>query len=115
MLAKELDRQIKAGIFERSLIGNNKQSSVLKQSYPAARQYFKDSYIVDFLNLPEVHSEKSLHNGLIKHECTLKPFDIPVTIRLTALFQIVVLVILLRRPELFSFSNFRYYFIALGL
>ncbi|MFA6895438.1 MAG: PDDEXK nuclease domain-containing protein, partial [Bacteroidales bacterium] len=65
LLTKELERQIKSGIFERSLIGNNKQSSVLKQNYPTARQYFKDSYIVDFLNLPEVHSEKSLHNGLI--------------------------------------------------
>ena len=64
LLTRELDRQIKAGVYERSLIGNNKQTSVLKQSYPTARQYFKDSYIVDFLNLPEVHSEKSLHKGL---------------------------------------------------
>lgn len=63
---RELRRQIESSVYERSLLGEKQQSNKLKERYPSARQLFKDSYMVDFLNLPEVHSEKSLQQGLIE-------------------------------------------------
>ncbi|MCL2028465.1 MAG: PDDEXK nuclease domain-containing protein, partial [Bacteroidales bacterium] len=63
---RTLGRQIDAGIYERTLTGNNKQSETLKAIYPTAKNYFKDSYMVDFLNLPEHHNEKTLQKGLVE-------------------------------------------------
>lgn len=63
---RELRRQIEASVYERSLLGERQQSNKLKETYPLAKQLFKDSYMVDFLNLPEIHSEKSLQQGLIE-------------------------------------------------
>lgn len=66
LYVKELRRQIEASVYERSLLSEKGQSDKLKETYPSAKQLFKDSYMVDFLNLPEVHSEKSLQQGLIE-------------------------------------------------
>ena len=63
---QELRRQIEACIYERSLLGNTKQSPILKEVYPNAEHVFKDSYMVDFLNLSDNHNEKKLQKGLIK-------------------------------------------------
>lgn len=63
---QELRRQIDTCIYERSLLGNTKQSLVLKEAYPNAGRIFKDSYMVDFLNLPDNHDEKSLQRGLVR-------------------------------------------------
>lgn len=63
---RELRRQIESSVYERSLLGEKQQSTKLKETYPLAKQLFKDSYMIDFLNLPEVHSEKSLQQGLIE-------------------------------------------------
>jgi len=57
---KELDRQISAGLFERVMIGNKQLSPVLKEKYPNILNSFKDSYVFEFLNLPEPHSETDL-------------------------------------------------------
>lgn len=66
LYVKELRRQIDSGVYERSLLGETKQFPKLKESYPLANQLFKDSYMVDFINLPDVHSEKSLQQGLVE-------------------------------------------------
>lgn len=63
---RELRRQIEVGVYERSFLGEKQQSNKLKEIYPSAKQLFKDRYMVDFLNLPEVHSERSLQQGLIE-------------------------------------------------
>ncbi|MDL2224054.1 PDDEXK nuclease domain-containing protein [Bacteroidales bacterium OttesenSCG-928-M06] len=63
---RELRRQIESSVYERSLLGEKKQSLKLKETYPTAKQLFKDRYMVDFLNLPENHSEKTLQQGLIQ-------------------------------------------------
>ncbi|WP_195663336.1 PDDEXK nuclease domain-containing protein [Bacteroides congonensis] len=63
---QELRRQIDACVYERSLLGNNNQSLALKNTYPDAGRLFKDTYMVDFLGLPENYSEKSLQAGLVK-------------------------------------------------
>ena len=63
---RELSRQIESSVYERSLLGEKKQSLKLKETYPTAKQLFKDRYMVDFLNLPENHSEKTLQQGIIQ-------------------------------------------------
>jgi hypothetical protein len=37
----------------------------VSQLYPSAESVFKDSYLLDFLSLPDNHSEKDLQKGLI--------------------------------------------------
>lgn len=66
LYVKDLRRQIESSVYERSLLGEKQQSIRLKETYPSAKQLFKDSYMVDFLNLSEIHSEKSLQQGLIE-------------------------------------------------
>ena len=39
----------------------------MRELHPEADEVFKDSYIVDFLRLPDAHSEADLHNGLVGH------------------------------------------------
>lgn len=63
---RELERQISSSLFERTMIGNSKLSTVLRQNNPDITNTFKDSYVFDFLNLPDSHSENDLQKGLIK-------------------------------------------------
>ena len=62
---RELDRQISASLFERTMIGNAKVSTALRELNKDLTHTFKDSYVFDFLNLPEAHSEGDLQKGLI--------------------------------------------------
>jgi len=62
---RELDRQISASVFERTLIGNQKLSPLLRELHPAIDGAFRDSYVFEFLNLPEPHSEGDLQRALI--------------------------------------------------
>ncbi len=48
------------------MIGNSKLSTVLRETNPDISNTFKDSYILDFLNLPDPHSESELQLGLIR-------------------------------------------------
>lgn len=63
---RELDRQISSSLFERTMIGNSKLSTVLRESNADIANTFKDSYIFDFLNLPETFNESDLQKGLIQ-------------------------------------------------
>lgn len=63
---RELDRQISAGLFERTMIGNSKLSAVVRELDSDITKTFKDNYIFEFLNLPESHNENDLQKGLIK-------------------------------------------------
>ena len=64
--SRELDRQISASLFERMMIGKSKLSPLVGESQPDKNYIFKDSYIFEFLNLPDSHSESDLQKGLIK-------------------------------------------------
>ncbi len=64
---RELERQLDSGYFERSMISEKKLSPLVRQYRPELTNLFKDTYIVDFLNLPEGHSEKDLKFALIKN------------------------------------------------
>ena len=63
--SRELERQISSAVFERTIIGNKKLSAVPRVLNEAVSNLFKDSYIFDFLNLPEPHNESDLQKGLI--------------------------------------------------
>lgn len=63
---RELERQISSSLFERIMIGNSKLAPVVREIHPEVNNTFKDSYIFDFLNLPESYSENELQQGLIK-------------------------------------------------
>jgi predicted nuclease of restriction endonuclease-like (RecB) superfamily len=63
---RELERQISASLFERTMIGNSKLSTALRGSNHDLANTFKDSYVFDFLNLPEPHSESDLQRGLVR-------------------------------------------------
>jgi len=63
---RELERQISASLFERTMIGNSKLSTALRESNHVLANTFKDSYVFDFLNLPEPHSESDLQRGLVR-------------------------------------------------
>lgn len=47
------------------MIGNQKLSAVLRESSHNLTNTFKDSYVFEFLNLPEPHSENDLQSGLV--------------------------------------------------
>jgi predicted nuclease of restriction endonuclease-like (RecB) superfamily len=63
---RELERQINSCTFERVAIGNAKFAPTLKKSHPQFDLSFKDSYVLEFLNLPEIHNESDLQKGLIR-------------------------------------------------
>ena len=63
---RELDRQISASLFERTMIGNSKLSLTVRESNKDISNTFKDSYVFEFLNLPDPHSESDLQQGLVR-------------------------------------------------
>ncbi len=64
--ARELERQIDAAYFERTLMGAT-LSPLARTVHPEANQVFKDNYVLEFLGLPETHSERDLQNALLQH------------------------------------------------
>lgn len=62
---RELERQFNTALFARMVLNPVKVSPAVTQLHPDALSVFKDSYIVDFLDLPEQHSEADLHKGLL--------------------------------------------------
>jgi predicted nuclease of restriction endonuclease-like (RecB) superfamily len=62
---RELERQLQTAAFERTVLGPPKVSPAVRQNHPDAATIFKDSYVVEFLDLPRDHSEGDLHRGLV--------------------------------------------------
>ncbi len=63
--SRELERQLKTALFERAVLNPPKVSAVLRQFHPEAETIFKDTYLLDFLSLPERHSEADLQRALV--------------------------------------------------
>lgn len=63
--SRQLERQFKAALFERTVLAPPKMSPVLAQNHPDAVSIFRDSYLVEFLELREGHAEADLHRGLL--------------------------------------------------
>lgn len=64
---RELERQMNAALFERAVLDPPKTAAALKGMHPEIEQVFRDQYLVDFLDLPENHSERDLHRALVTH------------------------------------------------
>lgn len=67
LTVRALERQINASQFERTVLGNQKLSAVLRELHPTIDNTFKDSYTLEFLGLPTTHSENDLQKALTKH------------------------------------------------
>ncbi|MFZ2889327.1 PDDEXK nuclease domain-containing protein [Sulfuricurvum sp.] len=62
---RELERQIDTSLYERTILGNQKLSAVLRELHPMIDNTFKDSYVLEFLGLPTQHNESHLQKALI--------------------------------------------------
>ena len=62
---RELERQFRLAAFERAVMHTPKVSPVVRQIHGDAASVLKDAYFVEFLDLPTVHSEADLHQGLL--------------------------------------------------
>ncbi len=62
---RELERQFKTALFERTVLHPPKVSPLVRQSHPDALSVFKDAYVVEFLGLPDTHDESDLHRALL--------------------------------------------------
>ncbi|MFC3811115.1 PDDEXK nuclease domain-containing protein [Lacihabitans lacunae] len=63
---RELERQISASLFERTMLDKVNVSPVVREKHPGLMDSFKDSYVFDFLNLNLNHNEGELQKGLLK-------------------------------------------------
>ncbi len=64
---KELQRCISNDTYSTLLSSKHNLSKGLLETYPNAPVIFKDTAFVDFLGLPQKHSEKKLRTGLVEH------------------------------------------------
>lgn len=62
---RELERQFRAALFERTVLQPPKVSPMVSLIHPEALSVFKDSYVLEFLGLADGHSEADLHRGLL--------------------------------------------------
>jgi predicted nuclease of restriction endonuclease-like (RecB) superfamily len=69
--SRELERQLKSSIFERTMLANKKLSAVMRELPQDTTNVFKDIYSLEFLGLPKIHSEKDLQKSLVS---SLKEF-----------------------------------------
>ncbi len=63
---RELGRQIDSAHFERSMI-STKLSPLVRELHPTISTTFRDSYVLEFLGLPPVHSENNLQKAMVQH------------------------------------------------
>jgi predicted nuclease of restriction endonuclease-like (RecB) superfamily len=63
---RELERQLNGALFERVVLSPARLSAPLKEQHPGAEDVFRDSYLVEFLDLPPRHSEAGLQRGLVE-------------------------------------------------
>ncbi|MGE5341727.1 MAG: PDDEXK nuclease domain-containing protein [Candidatus Omnitrophota bacterium] len=66
---RELEEQIKKGAFERTMIAEQKLSPVVRELPQNIGGIFKDTYLLDFIDLPETYQEKDLREALVKNLC----------------------------------------------
>lgn len=62
--SRELERALDTSQFERAMISNKSRK---KTQIQLPENLFRDPYIFEFLNLPELHSEDDLEKALIKN------------------------------------------------
>lgn len=63
---RELERQISASLFERTMLTDVKLSPMLREIHSDAANSFRDSYTFEFLGKTDIEDEKDLRKGLVK-------------------------------------------------
>jgi predicted nuclease of restriction endonuclease-like (RecB) superfamily len=64
---RELQRQIESAAFERTVLSDLKLAPVVRVLPQDATGIFKDSYLLDFLDLSERHKEADLQSALLRN------------------------------------------------
>lgn len=64
---RELARQIESAAFERTILADKKLAPAVRALPEDTTGVFKDSYLLDFLDLPERYSEADLQAGLLRN------------------------------------------------
>lgn len=67
LTSRDLRRQLKSGHLERSIMADKLLPSSFDDYPKDVTDVFKDSYILEFLKLPDNHSENDLQKGLVKN------------------------------------------------
>jgi predicted nuclease of restriction endonuclease-like (RecB) superfamily len=62
---RELERQIQAADFERTMLSNQKLSPLVREITGPLEAIFKETYVLEFLNLPDNHTEDDLKKQLL--------------------------------------------------
>ena len=65
--SRELERQFKSGYYERHMLSNIKVSAVPTQIDNEIFSKFKDTYVMEFLQLPDVYEEKDLQRSILRN------------------------------------------------
>jgi predicted nuclease of restriction endonuclease-like (RecB) superfamily len=65
--SRQLERQFNLALFEHTVLSPVKVSPSVTEIHPEAASIFKDAYSVEFLGLPQEHTENDLHRGLLDH------------------------------------------------
>jgi predicted nuclease of restriction endonuclease-like (RecB) superfamily len=63
--SRQLERQFNLALFEHTVLSPVKVSPAVTGIHPEAASLFKDAYTVEFLGLPQEHTENDLHRGLL--------------------------------------------------
>jgi predicted nuclease of restriction endonuclease-like (RecB) superfamily len=63
--SRQLERQFNLALFEHTVLSPVKVSPAVTEIHPEAASIFKDAYSVEFLGLPQEHTENDLHRGLL--------------------------------------------------
>lgn len=64
--SRQLQRQLDGALFERVALSPAQLSPSLTELHPDAATVFRDSYLVEFLQVPAVHAEADLQRGLVE-------------------------------------------------
>ncbi|MCD8107352.1 MAG: PDDEXK nuclease domain-containing protein [Oscillospiraceae bacterium] len=64
---RELERQIDSGYYERYMLSKRPLTPAIEESKNATGNIFLDSYVLDFLDVPDVVSEHDLQKSIIRN------------------------------------------------
>lgn len=65
--ARELARQIDSGYYERYMLSQKPLSPAIDESKKATGNIFLDNYVLDFLDVPDIVSERDLRKSIIQN------------------------------------------------
>ena len=63
---RELNRQLDAALFERTIVARPKLSPVVREVAPQAEQVFRDQYVLEFLGGRDFENENTMKKALIE-------------------------------------------------